>query len=104
MIRKQLYIAERHEQKLRELAAEWQCSEAAVVRRAIDQLPGPEKPLSEQIRDRLREAGLLVEVPSDPSLPRDPDEHQRWRAALEARIGSRKEPLGLSEAVLEDRR
>jgi len=103
MIRKQLYIAESHEQKLRELAAEWQCSEAEVVRRAIDQLPATEKPIARQIRDRLREAGLLVEIPPDPTLPRDPAGRQRWRAALQARIESRQEPIGLSEAVLGDR-
>lgn len=104
MLRKQLYIAERHERKLRELAAEWRCSEAEVVRRAIDQLPEAEKPLEEQIRGRLREAGLLVEIPRNPTLPRDPEERRRWRAVLQARILRRAGPIGLSEAVLEDRR
>ena len=103
MIRKQLYISEAHERRLRELAANWQCSEAEVVRRAIDQLQVPEKSANDRMVDRLRSAGMLAEPRDDPDLPKG-EAGRRFQEDLELRISSRKEAIGLSQAVLEDRR
>lgn len=103
MIRKQLYVAERHQQKLRELASKWRCSEAEVVRRAIDRLPEPEKSLDELIVERLTQAGILEKPPDYPDIPKG-EAGRRFREELERKIASRKELLGLTQAVLEDRR
>ena len=103
MIRKQLYISEGHQRRLRELSVRWECSEAEVVRRAIDQLQIPEQSLDDQIVERLRAAGMLGEPRDDPDLPKG-EAGRRFREELERRISSRKEPIGLSQAVLEDRR
>lgn len=104
MIRKQLYIGEKHEQKLRELAAKWECSEAEVVRRAIEELTDAEKSLNEQINERLEAAGIIEPRRHFPDLPKDPEERRRQREELERMIASHEEPIGLSEAVIEDRR
>jgi hypothetical protein len=98
MVRKQLYIEDQQERKLQRLAEAWGCTEAAVMRTALDRLPDPE----DSLRERLAAAGLLAPLPDDPDLD-DADleelerEHDAWVATLT-------EPLGLSEAVLEDRR
>ncbi len=98
MIRKQLYLEASHQTKLTRLAARWGCTEAAVVRRALDLLPEGGDPLEE----RLRAAGLLVPPPEMPHLPEGTDVavlEREWRQWLQGQP-----PLGLSEAVLEDRR
>lgn len=103
MIRKQLYISQQHDRKLKELAAEWDCSEAEVVRRAIDKLPA-ERSLQEQIDERLRAAGLLVEIPRDPTWPQDPEESRRLREKLEREIKRDKKFYDITQAVLDNRR
>ena len=99
MIRKQLYIAPQHQQKLLRLADRWGCTEAEIVRRALDQLPDPET----SIEARLAEAGVLVPPPLDDDLLTEEEvvlAEQELDAWLESRGGS----LGLAEAVIEDRR
>ncbi|HTE86117.1 MAG TPA: hypothetical protein VK821_15435 [Dehalococcoidia bacterium] len=99
LIRKQFYIQEKQQRKLRELAAQWQCTEAEVVRTALERLSDP----GDAVDEALRRAGLLQEEPEDPNLP-DPEEIAGLEEDLRAWTRTRKEPLGLSEAVLEDRR
>ena len=99
MIRKQLYLASEHERKVRRLAARWGCTEAQVIRTALDQLPDPDA----SIEGRLMEAGLLVRSPTFDDLPTGialemlEREHEVWVAAQPA-------ALGLDRAVMEDRR
>jgi hypothetical protein len=98
MIRKQLYIGSEHQRKLRRLAARWSCTEAEVVRRALDRIPDEEA----SIESILTAAGLLVppeegDVPSEDELEKLEQEYEAWLDTLT-------EPLGLSEAILEDRR
>ena len=101
MIRKQLYIAPEQQRKLRSLAQRWGCTEAEVVRKALDQLPEPDADDSPVIA-RLRAAGLLVEPPDD--IERLTDEELE---ALEEDLDlllAETGPLHLAEAVIEDRR
>jgi hypothetical protein len=91
MIRKQLYITREQQRKLRKPAEQWGCSEAEVVRRALDRLPDPGDP----VVARLAAAGMLVTPPDDPDLPQTDEElealereHEEWLAILV-------EPLGL---------
>jgi hypothetical protein len=100
MIRKQLYIAIDQERKLRELAERWSCTEAHVLRLALDRLAEDD----ETLEGRLAAAGLLVtRGPNDDDLPTDRDvdaleeEYDAWAR-------SRSAPVGLTAAVLEDRR
>ena len=99
MVRKQLYIEDEQEQKVRRLAASWGCTEAQVIRTALDRLPDPDA----SIEDRLSAAGLLAPPPSfDDAL--DGAELEALEAELEAWLERQPTSLGLTEAVLEDRR
>lgn len=98
MIRKQLYITPGQQRKLRRLAARQDCTEAEVIRSGLDALPDPEGTFEE----RLRAAGLLLDPPEDPDLPAIPEEIEREEREFETWLATQK-PLGLSEAVWEDR-
>lgn len=98
MIRKQLYIGVEHQRKLRRLAARWSCTEAEVVRRALDRIPDEEA----SIESILTAAGLLEPVPEEDDLPLGTDIEALERE-YEAWLDTLTEPLGLSEAILEDR-
>ncbi len=98
MIRKQLYVASEHQRKLRDLAARWRCTEAEVMRRALDRLPEGQASMDQ----RLREAGLLVPPATDPTIPTG-----KALRALEREVEDWLEqapPLELTHAVLQDRR
>ena len=99
MVRKQLYIAPEQQQKLRALAARWRCTEAEVMRTALDRLPDPTDP----ILRRLVDAGPLVPPPEDEDPP-TPAEIAALEDEIETWTSTRAEPLGLADAVLEDRR
>ena len=102
MIRKQFYIAPEQQRKLRSLAKRWKCTEAEVVRAALDRL---EEPAEDAVLERLREAGLLVEPRNDPDLPlKTPEEIAELERQWDEIVRSLPHPLGLAEAVLEDRR
>ena len=104
MIRKQLYVSTAHDRKLKELARRWECSEAEVVRRALDRLPADEDSTNERILQVLEAAHVLEHPTPDPRLPKGADERRRLREQLELELEAQDRPLGLSEAVLEDRR
>jgi hypothetical protein len=97
MVRKQLYIDDRQQRKLQRLAQAWRCTEAAVVRKALDQLPE-----QDSVTARLAAAGLLAALPDDPDL--DGVDVEALEQEYEAWVAAQTEPLGLTEAVLEDRR
>ena len=97
MLRKQLYIDHDQQQKLSRLASRWGCSEAEVVRRALDRLEEPGSTLV----SCLREAGLLIE--DTQVSDRTPNEIAAAAAWFQKWLMQRTEPVGLSEAVMEDR-
>jgi hypothetical protein len=99
MVRKQLYLGAQHQEKVRRVAAWWGCSEAEVVRRAVERLPDPEG----SIEERLAAAGLLLSPPQEDDLPTGKAAEQLEREYFEW-VDNLPEPLGLSDAVIEDRR
>jgi hypothetical protein len=66
MVRKQVYLRREHDRKLKALASVRGCTEAEVIREAIDRLPDPEG----DFVARLEAAGLLVPKRDSPDLPR----------------------------------
>jgi hypothetical protein len=99
MVRKQVYLRREHDRKLKALASVRGCTEAEVIREAIDRLPDPEG----DFVARLEAAGLLVPKRDSPDLPRGA-ELEKLDAEFDAWLASRTEPLGLSEALLAERR
>src|SRR5437867_3433799 len=99
MIRKQFYLSEDQHEKLQRLAKARGCSEAQVIRAALDALPDP----SGALVDRLRAVGVLLPEHHDPDLPQG-DKAEGMRQELEEWLATQTDPLGLSEAVIEDRR
>lgn len=98
MVRKQIYLAREQDRKLKALAAVRGCSEAEVVRDALDRLPDP----AGSVRDRLAAAGLLATLPDTDDVP-SIAELAVLEAEVEAWLDALPEPLGLSEAVIADR-
>lgn len=95
MIRKQIYITSEDEAKLKRLTASRGCSEAELVREALDLLPETE--------DRgvaaLREAGLLL-VSGEPWVSdKDLADIEREWGEAARRVGD----IDLSGAVIADR-
>ncbi len=97
MIRKQVYLGEEHDRKVKAIARRRGCSEAEVIREAIEHLPEPKKTLGEL----LQEAGADF-LPADPALPvseelaRLEQEIERWAATIRPEDG-------LAEAILANR-
>ena len=98
MIRKQIYLAREQDRKLKALAAQRGCTEAEVIRDAVDRLPDPE----EDWVERLTAAGVLEPRPEMPGLPSGA-EARALEAEVQAWLDGLSEPLGLSEALLEER-
>jgi hypothetical protein len=82
--------------KVKRIAARRRCTEAEVIREAVDRISEPDGDL-----DRLRTAGLLMDVTG--IEPMDKDELEALECELEAWHVSRGKPLGLSQAVLDER-
>ncbi len=98
MIRKQIYLLQAQNRKLKSLAKVRGCTEAEVVRDALNRLPDPEG----SVLERLRAAGLLANIQVDEDTPSD-DELRTLEAEHEAWLATLSEPLGLTEAVLAER-
>src|SRR5687768_11677449 len=98
MVRKQIYLAREQDRKLKALAALRGCSEAEVVRDALDRLPDP----AGSVVDQLMAAGLLAPKPpmDDPLMDA---ELEALEAEVDAWLDQLPEPLGLAEAVIADR-
>lgn len=98
MIRKQVYLAREQDRKLKALAMRRGCTEAEVIRDALDRLPDPDGDVVAQ----LVVAGLLVPKEDDPDAPRGAAA-RALEVETEAWLHARPTSIGLSEAVLEDR-
>lgn len=83
-VRKQLYLDSEQDAKLRDLAGRWGCSEAGVLRIALDRLNGDLE---------LEEVDEVLTDEEVEALERELDEWARQHP----------EPLGLSDAVFQDR-
>jgi hypothetical protein len=99
MIRKQLYINAKQQEKLQRIAKRNGCSEAAILREAIDRLPEYRDP----IEQRLAEAGALARPPKG-RRKLTPEEGVELERRYYEWARSLPEPLGLSEIVIQDRR
>jgi hypothetical protein len=94
-VRKQFYITTENDRKLKRLAARDRCTEAALVRRAIDQLPEAGPSLDERVDQRLRELGY--------SVPERRMSDEAFEAGLQELDEAMTKPYGLSQAVWEER-
>ena len=98
MVRKQVYLRQAQDRKLKALAAARGCTEAEVIRDAVDQLPDP----GGSVRDQLRAAGLLATLPPDEGVVTG-DELRQLEAELDAWFETLTEPIGLGQAILDER-
>lgn len=98
MIRKQIYLAPAQDQKVKALAAVRGCSEAAVIRGALDRLSVP----GESLIERLAAAGMLSEE-SEALTDFDRDKLQELEDDLRSSLYTRTMPLHLAEAVVAER-
>jgi hypothetical protein len=100
MIRKQVYLGKEQNRKLKALAARRGCTEAEIIREALDNLPEPDS--DEEFIARLRADGLLAPKPALPHRP-SRQEWEKQRRKFDAWLDANPEDLKLSEAVLENR-
>lgn len=100
MVRKQLYMSDQQQRKVRRIAEARGCSEAEVVRQAVDRLPEYDDPITQ----RLADVGFLMHWPDDDDDPMTDAEAEQLEREMDEWLAEHPEPLGLSEAVLEDRR
>ena len=98
MVRKQIYLSQEQNRKLKLIAAARGDTEAEVIRDAVDRLPDPEGDLVQ----RLRAAGLLATVRVGDDVPTGEDLAE-LEAEVEAWLDGLTEPLGLTEAILAER-
>jgi hypothetical protein len=69
MVRKQVYLAPEQDRKLKSLASRRRCTEAEVIREALDRLPDDG---GDVVVAKLSAAGVLVPAPDFPDTPRGP--------------------------------
>ena len=98
MVRKQVYLGREQDQKLKSLAARRGCTEAAVIREALNRLPDPER----DVLGPLEAAGLLAPKPDFRDLPKGAAA-QRCREEFEAWLDASPQDYRLTEAIDEDR-
>ena len=100
MIRKQVYLDPSQQSKLARVAARWGCTESAVLRAAIDELPESRDP----IEACLAAAGLLAPPLPDSELLLGEESTEELEREVDALSEQSPAPWGLAAAVLEDRR
>ena len=98
VIRRQVYLAAEHDRKLKVLAAQRGCTEAEVIRDALDRLPDP----SGNVEEQLAAVGLLAPKGDATDVPRGAAA-RALEVEVEAWLDARPAALGLSEAIREDR-
>ncbi len=101
-VRKQIYITAEHERKLKRLAKRWNCTEAAIMRHALDGVRDDDLSPEDTLFERLRAQGSIVDYSSDPDLPSD-DEIRAIRARLAVWVAEHPGSIGWDEALREDR-
>ena len=98
MIRKQLYIAPEQDRKVKTLAHWRGCTEAEIVREALDRLPDPDGDVVAQ----LEAAGLIIPRQHDPNAL-TPEELEQLDAEFYAWLDGHPETIGLLDALQQDR-
>lgn len=116
MIRKQVHLSGEQNRKLKALAAERGCTEAAIMREALDRLlePDPHEALDtlpvadsdpdseEKFLARLRANGLLAPKPKL-ARPLSREEWERQRREFDEWLDAHPFDPGIVEAILEGR-
>lgn len=97
MVRKQVYLERAQDQKLKRLASQRGCTEAELVREAIDQLPDPE---GDWIQ-RLVAAGVLM--PRPPMTAHTREMLENLEHDLDDLRQSLPSNLTLSDAIIAER-
>lgn len=101
MKRKQVYIDDESDRKLKRIAAQSGRTESEVLRDALRRLPEPALSPRDKMREELRTAGLLAED----TVEYDPVSPEELEAAMQ-RIAdwSREHPdISLSDVLMEER-
>lgn len=98
MVRKQVYLERRHDRKLKVIAAQRGCTEADVIREALDRLPDS----TSSVEAQLAAAGLLAPI-GDLAEALSGAQVRALEAEVETWLESRRDGLGLSAAVVEER-
>ena len=99
MIRKQVYLTPEQDQKLKRIAAQRGCTEARVLRDAIEALP---EDTGDPFLATLRARGLLSPPPVGPPLPEGVTRDE-LEQRLRGELGPAIHDLRFGEAVLEER-
>jgi predicted transcriptional regulator len=100
MIRKQLYLDVETERKLKRLAADWHCSEAAVVRKAVEGVPERRKTPDEELLERLIAKGIIAPPEGPPMTAEEEEEIERELEEIARANPNMGDP---AELVFEDR-
>ena len=97
MIRKQVYLTEAEDAKLKRLTLSRGCSAAELLREAISLLAEPDNELALWLRSR----DLLVERPGRPTMSKS--ERTSLQARIDLSLAQSGTPPRLAEAILEER-
>ena len=96
MVRKQIYLEPDQDRKLKAIATQRRCTEAEVMRDAVDRLPLDEDP----VIAILRAKGLILDDGGPPVSDEELAEAEcEWEAVAQL-VGN----IRLSDAVIEERR
>ena len=95
MVRKQVYLEPEQDRKLKAIASRRRCTEAEVIRDALNRLPLEEDPFVAMLRAR----GLLLEVDGPEVSEEDLQRMEREWEKTAKRIGN----INLSGALDDDR-
>jgi hypothetical protein len=100
MVRKQVYLDESHQRKLARIAGRWGCTESAVLRAVIDQLPESRDP----VEACLAAARLLAPPLAESELSLGEASTEELERVVDALSEESDPSWGLAAAVVEDRR
>jgi hypothetical protein len=99
MIRKQVYLAPEQDRKLKSLASRRRCTEAEIIREALDRLPNPD---TDDVEAKLSAAGVLAPAPDFPDVPRG-RAAQALEAEFERWLAEQPPDTDLGDDVIRDR-
>ena len=103
MVCKQLYLEPEQDRKLKRLAARWKCSEAEVVRKAVESVPEGSRPTDEEIIERLIAQGVILPPEGPPMTEEEEEESERELDELAAANPNMGDPAELVFEIREGR-